>query len=223
MRLLLIEDHDALGGQLAAHFEDGGITVTWCRDGSAALASLAQPHDAVLLDLGLPDMDGLDILTAVRAAAPPLPVLILTARDGVEQRIAGLDAGADDYILKPFSLPELEARLRAVMRRPGPRQMPQLGFGDVQYDPRRHCGSVNGRTLTLTRREARLLEELLRGGDAVVVRDALADALYGTEGEASGNAMEAIVSRLRRKLAVLQSRVQIDAIRGIGYRLRDGA
>ncbi len=195
------------------------MAVTWCRSGQAALAAMAVPHDAVVLDLGLPDMDGLDVLSALRDAS--VPVLILTARDEVESRIEGLDAGADDYILKPFSLPELEARLRAVMRRPGLRQATLLRFGDISFDKPRLSGSVNGKTLTLTRREALVLEALLRSGAQVLVRDALVDDVYGTDGDASANAMEAIISRVRRKLAALGSRVQIEALRGIGYRLRD--
>jgi DNA-binding response OmpR family regulator len=222
MKLLVVEDSLPLATMMAAHMRERGFAVTVCLDGAGALAAVeGSTHDAAVLDLGLPDIDGLDVLRGMRAGpGATLPVVILTARDRIDQRIAGLDAGADDYVLKPFDIAELEARLRAVLRRPGPRLSASIVFGDITYDPSRCGGSVGAQTLDLTRREAALLEELLRNGERIVVRDRIADRLYGVDGEASGNAIEATVSRLRRKLGGLGSSVRIEAMRGIGYRLR---
>jgi len=148
------------------------------------------------------------------------PILILTARDAVEHRIAGLDEGADDYILKPFDLAEFEARLRAVLRRPGARATPLSSFGDLSFDSNRSAARVGDRSIELTRREATLCEELIRHGERIAVRDALAERLYGDDGDVSANALEATVSRLRRKVASLGSTVTIETMRGIGYRLQ---
>lgn len=223
MKLLVIEDHASLGEMIASYMQERGFAVDRARGGADALAAIAlTTYDAAILDLGLPDMDGLELLRRLRqGAASVLPVLILTARDRVDQRISGLDAGADDYILKPFDIAELEARLRAVLRRPGPRPGALLAFADITFDPSCRGARVGGNSLDLTRREAALLEELIRSGERIVVRDTLADRLYGFDDDVSANAIEATVSRLRRKLASLGSAVRIEALRGIGYRLRD--
>jgi len=174
----------------------------------------------VILDLGLPDMDGLDVLRALRAEpSAQVPALILTARDSVEDRIGGLDAGADDYILKPFDVAELEARLRAVLRRPGLRQACIYSFGDLSFDTATRTARRKAQTIDLTRREQALFEELVRAGERIVVRDLLTERLYGFEDDVSANALEATVSRLRRKLAGEGSTTHIETIRGIGYRL----
>jgi len=222
MKLLLVEDHESLGGMIAAHAQERGFAVDHVRTGAEALVAIGlAAYDALILDLGLPDMDGLDVLRSLRAgAAPVLPVLILTARDRVDQRVKGLDAGADDYVLKPFDITELDARLRAVLRRPGPRAADQHVFGDLSFDIGRRAAQVGDQSMDLTRREAALFEELMRSGERVCVRDSLADRLYGFDDDVSANALEATVSRLRRKLAGLGSTVRIETIRGIGYRLR---
>jgi DNA-binding response OmpR family regulator len=222
MKLLLVEDHESLGDMIAAHAQERGFAVDHMRTGAEALAAVGlTAYDALILDLGLPDTDGLEVLRSLRAgAAPMLPVLILTARDRVDQRIKGLDAGADDYVLKPFDINELEARLRAVLRRPGPRAADHHIFGDLSFDLGRRAAQVGTQMMDLTRREAALFEELMRNGDRVCVRDSLADRLYGFDDDVSANALEATVSRLRRKLTALGSRVRIETIRGIGYRLR---
>ncbi len=205
---------------IAAHLREHGFTVDAVQSGGEAQeAAGVADYDAAVLDLGLPDMDGLDVLRGLRSRRPAMPVLILTARDHVDHRIAGLDAGADDYILKPFELRELEARLRAVLRRPGQRETPHFSFGDLGFDPVGRLASVGGRSMDLTRREGMLFETLIRNGDRVVVRDALADSLYGFADDVSSNALEATVSRVRRKLALLQSSVRVEPVRGIGYRL----
>jgi DNA-binding response OmpR family regulator len=222
VKLLLVEDNRSLIDMIAAHLRERGFTVDAVRNGADALSAIAaSPYDALILDLGLPDMDGMDVLRSIRAHAM-LPALILTARDGVAQRVAGLDAGADDYILKPFDLAELEARLRAVLRRPGSREAPRHTFGDVGFDTASRTGFVADRPLDLTRREAALFEELVRNGPGVVVRDSLADRLYGIDDDVSANALEATVSRVRRKLAACGAAVRIETLRGIGYRLSLG-
>jgi DNA-binding response OmpR family regulator len=223
MRLLLVEDNENLSDMVAAYLRERGFDVDPARTGAAALAALeAGDFGAVVLDLGLPDMDGMDVLRRMRAAAS-LPTLIVTARDGVAHRVAGLNEGADDYILKPFDLAEFEARLRAVLRRPGSREAPASAFGDVQYDAGSRSAKRGAQEVELTRREAALLETLLRHGERIVVRDTLADQLYGDDDDVSGNALEATVSRLRRKLASLNSVVRIESMRGLGYRLKRAA
>jgi DNA-binding response OmpR family regulator len=223
VKLLLVEDNASLCDMLAAHLRDRGFTVDAMREGRTALAAIAaSAYDAIILDLGLPDMDGMDVLRGVRAQAM-LPALILTARDGVSHRVAGLNEGADDYILKPFDLGEFEARLRAVLRRPGTREAPRHQFGDVSFDTASRTAMVRGEALDLTRRESALFEELVRNGTRVVVRDTLADKMYGIDDDVSANALEATVSRVRRKLAAHGAAVRIETLRGIGYRLGDGA
>ncbi len=224
MRVLLVEDHRAMREIIAGHLRARGFAVDAVQRGDEALAATAvASYDAVILDLGLPDMDGMDVLRRLRGGqgADP-PALILTARDSIADRVVGLDAGADDYILKPFDLAELEARLRAVLRRPGTRPDAIHHYGDLTFDPASRTAAVDGTGLELTRREASVLEELIRAAGRIVVKDALEDRLYGFDDDVSGNALEASVSRLRRKLAVARSAVRLEAARGIGYRLHAG-
>lgn len=224
MRVLLVEDHCAMRDLIADYLRSRGLTVDAVQRGDEALAATSVAgYDAVILDLGLPDMDGMEVLRHLRGGrgADP-PALILTARDSVKDRVVGLDAGADDYILKPFDLAELEARLRAVLRRPGARREAVHHYGDLTFDPASRTAAVADANLDLTRREASLLEELIRAAGRIVVRDALEDRLYGFDDDVSGNALEASVSRLRRKLAAAGSAVCIEATRGVGYRLRTG-
>jgi two-component system response regulator QseB len=225
MRVLVVEDHRAMRDIITGHLRDRGFAVDAVRSGDEALAATASiGYDAVILDLGLPDMDGMEVLRRLRGGRGAVPpALILTARDRIEARVDGLNAGADDYILKPFDLTELEARLRAVLRRPGGRYEVTDCYGDLSFDPGSRAAAVAGVEVDLTRREASVLEELIRAAGRIVVRDALEDRLYGFDDDVSGNALEAAVSRLRRKLAAAKSMVRIDASRGIGYRLRDGA
>jgi len=231
LKLLIVEDNAALSEMICAHLREIGFAADAATAGAQAIATAAAtPYDAVILDLGLPDIDGMEVLRVLRQRG--IPTLILTARDGIHHRVAGLDAGADDYILKPFDLAEFDARLRAVLRRAGHRTASMVGFGDLTLD--RLSRSVNtgvsaggvtgGRAgvepVELTAREAALLELLIQQGDRIVVRDVLADRLFGPGEDMSANALEAIVSRLRRKLAQTASAIQIDTVRGIGYRLR---
>ncbi len=206
---------------LQSHLRQAGFTADVVSTGQDALAALAAAaYDVVILDLGLPDLDGMEVLRRMRGGvAAAVPILVLTARQAVDDRVEGLDAGADDYLLKPFDMLELDARLRSITRRTDRRSDPVLRFGDVRFDPSSREGRVGDEALSLTRREANLLEELLRGAGRTVVRDTLADRLYGFDDVFTGNALEAAVSRLRRRLVLAGSAVAIETVRGIGYRL----
>lgn len=222
MRLLIIEDHPAMRDIAAGYFRERGFAVDAFARGEDALAATATTgYDAVILDLGLPDMDGMDFLRRLRAdSANSPPALIVTARDRIEDRIGGLNSGADDYIVKPFNLAELEARIRAVLRRPGVRREAAYRYGDVTFNPATRTAHVGDKALDLSRREASVLEELIRSSGRIVVKDMLEDRLYGFEQQVSGNALEAAISRLRRKLADAGSVVGVDVNRGVGYRLK---
>ncbi len=216
-----MEDSLPLQALILAHLRERGFAAHPASTGTEAINAVAIAHyDAVVLDLGLPDTDGMDVLQALRTSSrADLPVLILTARDGVQARVAGLDAGADDYILKPVDVAELDARIRAVLRRPGTRQKPVHVYEDLIFDTATRLACHDGRALDLTPREASLFEELVRTGNRAVVRDVLADRLYAFDANVTANAIEATVSRLRRKLVAAGSRVRIETLRGIGYRL----
>ena len=223
MRVLLVEDHAELRDMLQAHLRQAGFTADAVACGRDALAAVGDAaYDAVILDLGLPDLDGVEVLRELRGGrAVVLPILVLTARQSVGERVQGLDAGADDYLVKPFDMLELDARLRSIIRRirRRPEAAPALDFGDLRFDPPSREAAVGGTVLALTRREATLLEELLRGGGRTLVRDVLEDRLYGHAEMFTGNALEATVSRLRRRLAAAGSTVTVETVRGIGYRL----
>jgi len=206
---------------ISDHLVERGFTVDAVGRAEDAYAALAvASYDALVLDLGLPDADGMQLLKRARACTVRrLPTLIVTARDALDDRTRGLNAGADDYIVKPFELVELEARLRAVLRRPGVREEIVLSYGPLALDTVSREASVRGVLLDLSRREAALLEELLRAAGRIVVKDTLEDRLYALDRSVTDNALEAIVSRLRKKLAAAHASVRIDTKRGVGYRL----
>lgn len=209
---------------IADHLVEQGFAVEAFSRGKEALAAAEGiDYDAVILDLGLPDIDGMEFLRTLRADSRlSVPVVILTARDGIEDRIGGLNAGADDYLVKPFNLTELDARLRAVLRRPGPRRGRVYALGPLSFDTVSRVAQVDGTALDLTRREAALLEELLRASGQVIAKDLLEDRLYALEDAGSANALEAAVSRLRKKLTAASPGLRIETKRGIGYRLIQG-
>jgi DNA-binding response OmpR family regulator len=221
VKILLVEDHLAVSGIVADHLRQRGFAVDVVRRADEALAaSSVTRYDAVILDLGLPDGDGMHVLHELRrGCAAEVPAIIVSARDGLDDRVGGLNGGADDYIVKPFELTELEARLRAVLRRPGPRPHAVYQYGDLSFDPSRQSAAAGNRPLDLTRLEALALEELVRAAGRAVVKDTLEDRLYGFEDSGSMNALEAVISRLRRRLAAAGSAVSIESLRGIGYRL----
>lgn len=218
-RILIVEDNERLSKLVATGLDEQGHVcdaVTTLAAASEALQNFR--FDAVVLDLGLPDGDGVDWLRTRPRGGPP--ALILTARDALEDRIRGLDAGADDYLPKPFAMRELAARLRAMLRRPGDRQQTTLALGDLTYDPAAGTASAADRPFELTRREASLLELLLRRAGQVVRREAIEDGLYTFDQPVTPNAVEAIVSRLRRKLEEVDAGVDLHTVRGVGYILR---
>jgi two-component system, OmpR family, response regulator QseB len=219
MRILLVEDHPALRELVAAHLERRGFAVDTASRADEACAALdATAYDAMVLDLGLPDDDGFSVLTRARLLTKgQLPTLIVTARDAVSDRVRGLDAGADDYIVKPFDLVELDARIRAVLRRPGSRPDPMLTCGSLVFDPSRRAATIAGTPIDLTRREADLLDALLKAPGKLVIRDVLEERLYSFNEPVTPNALEATVSRLRRRLS--GAGLRIETRRGIGYRL----
>jgi two-component system response regulator QseB len=224
MRVLLVEDHRAMREMIAEHLKERGFAVDAVGTGEQAIAAAQVARmDAVMLDLGLPDRDGMDVLAALRASHPELPAIILTARDSVDDRLHGLNSGADDYIVKPFNLLELEARLRAVLRRAGSHRGTTYSIGGVTFDTVTREATAFGRSLELTRRESALLEELMRVPGQVITKDRLEDRLYALEDAGSSNALEAAVSRLRRKLAGAHASLSIETKWGIGYRLIEGA
>ncbi|MCQ4289354.1 response regulator transcription factor [Pseudomonas stutzeri] len=225
MKLLVVEDHSVLRGLLVKHLERAGFVVDAAEHGREAQAMLGlSRYDAMILDLGLPDMDGLSLLAA-RAATlnGDLPCIILTACDALESRVAGLDAGADDYLLKPFEMAELEARLRAVLRRPGTRSARSLQLGNLSLCLDSRCVQVAQCPLILSKREMALLGELLRSAPRVVIKDHLEERLYSLDAAVTPNAIEALVSRLRRKLMAAGADSSIETLRGLGYRLTPNA
>ena len=206
---------------ISDHLVERGFIVDAVGRAEDAYAALAvASYDALVLDLGLPDTDGMQLLRKARAGTSRhLPTVIVTARDALDDRTRGLNAGADDYITKPFELVELEARLRAVLRRPGVREDIILTYGTLALDTVSRETSVGGIVLDLSRRETALLEELLRAAGRIVVKDTLEDRLYALDRSVTDNALEAIVSRVRKKLAAAHAGVRIDTKRGVGYRL----
>lgn len=216
MRLLLVEDDPLLGDGLKLGLQGEGYTVDWLTDGSQALHSLlTENFDLVVLDLGLPGMDGIEVLKAIRDRGLAIPVLILTARDAVKDRVGGLDQGADDYLTKPFDLEELSARLRSLLRRSQDRAVPVLGHGDVSLDPAAREVRRAGEKVELSRKEFSVLHYLLEHQGRVVSRERLEQALYGWDTEIESNALEVHVHKLRRKLGA----ELISTVRGVGYRI----
>ena len=214
MRILVVEDDALLGDGIQAGLVQAGFAVDWVRDGVAADAALrAGAPDAVVLDLGLPRLDGLALLRRVRAAGNKTPVLILTARDAVEDRIKGLDSGADDYVVKPFDLQELAARLRALIRRAAGEASPLLRMGELELDPAARQARFRGEPVELAAREFALLHALMLSAGRVLTREQLAERLYAWGEEVESNAIDVHVHHLRRKLVP----ELIRTVRGVGY------
>ena len=214
MRLLLAEDDRMIGAGVARGLQQDGFTVDWVQDGRAAELALEQKvHDLLLLDLGLPRRDGLDVLTAMRRRGDIRPVLILTARDAVADRVAGLDAGADDYLVKPFDLDELAARIRALLRRDAGRAQPVVTYGALELRPATHEVRLHGEPVVLSAREFALLEALLARPGAILSRAQLEERLYGWNEEVESNAVEVHLHALRRKLGA----DAIRNVRGVGW------
>jgi len=221
MRILLVEDDNLLGDGIQAGLGQAGFGVDWAKDGVAGELSLKTGEYAgVVLDLGLPRLSGLELLQRLRAGGNRMPVLILTARDAVEDRVKGLDAGADDYVVKPFDLSELAARLRALVRRSRGEAAPTLRVGELELDPAARSVTYRGGAVELSQREFALLQELMLNAGRVLSREQLSQRLYSWSEEIESNAIEVHVHHLRKKLAPELLRT----VRGVGYVMpRDAA
>lgn len=215
MRVLLVEDDPMIGAAAQASLKDASYAADWVKDGQTALASLAAQHyDIVLLDLGLPGRGGLDVLRQLRGANNPVPVLIITARDALTDRVDGLDAGADDYVLKPFEMAELLARMRAVQRRKAGHAAPLLSNGRLSLDPATHEARVAEQpAVALSNREFGLLQALMVRPGAILSRADLEDRVYGWGEEVDSNAIEYLIHALRKKLGS----DAIKNVRGAGW------
>ncbi len=214
MRILLVEDDGLLGDAVQAGLRQAGFAVEWVRDGATAeLAASTEPFAAVVLDLGLPGRSGLEVLRELRRRGNRIPVLILTARDAVDDRIQGLDAGADDYAVKPFDLGELAARLRALTRRAAGLASPTLTLGNLVLDPAGRTVTADGVPVLLSAREFALLHALMRQAGKVLSRSQLEEHLYEWGQEVESNTVEVFIHHLRRKIGA----DHIRTIRGVGY------
>jgi len=223
MRLLIIEDEARIAEILRLALSRSGFAVDavrLCGDARAALA--VNPYDAVILDLGLPDGDGLTLLRDMRGRGNAVPVLVLTARDAVEHRVAGLDTGADDYLVKPFAMSEVIARIKALLRRPEGALGALLKSGNIAFDTIGRDLRTGETVLVLPRRESAILEHLMRRAGRVVPKTVLEEKLYGIDDELGSNAIPVHVHHLRRKLMERGATVEIHTVRGVGYLLVDG-
>ncbi|RIX99646.1 DNA-binding response regulator [Aureimonas flava] len=224
MRMLLVEDNEGLGDAVNRHLRGAGHAVEWVKTAEDAVEALGlDTFDAVILDLTLPARDGLWVISQLRRARSAVPVLVMTARSEIDDKVSLLDQGADDYLVKPFDLRELDARLRALLRRPAGQTSSVSAFGDLTVDLAGHAVSRGGERLDIGRREFRLLEILLSRPGVVVGKEQLMAQLFSFDEAVSINALELYVSRLRRKLE--GSALEIGTVRGLGYvaRVRDGA
>jgi DNA-binding response OmpR family regulator len=214
MRVLLIEDDPMIGKALVRGLSDHGMTVDWVRDGAEGSAALAHAeHALVLLDIGLPDMSGIDVLKTARAAGVPVPVLMITARDGVDDRIAGLDLGADDYIVKPFELRELLARMRAVRRRHNGQAQSLLTSGEITLDLATHQATYRNAEHILSAREFALLQVLMQRPGAILSRAQIEQQIYGWGEEVESNAVDVLIHAIRKRF----DRNIIRNVRGAGW------
>jgi DNA-binding response OmpR family regulator len=222
MRLLVVEDETRIAEILKGALARAGFTVDavgLCDQAAAALADTS--YDAAILDLALPDGDGLDLLSELRSRGNRIPILILTARDAVEDRVSGLDAGADDYLVKPFAITELVARTKALLRRPGGALGVTLVAGNIVFDTIGRDVRVGDFSLPMPRRETAILEHLMRRLDRVVPKETLEDKLYGLDNELGSNAIPVHVHHLRRRLLDAGATAEIHTVRGVGYVLTE--
>lgn len=218
MRLLLVEDDRMIGASVQSGLRQEGYSVDWVRDGAAAELAIANGvYELILLDLGLPRKTGLDLLAGLRRKGSVLPVLVITARDSVADRVKGLDAGADDYLVKPFDLDELSARIRALLRRQAGRASPVIEHGPLSLNPATHEVFLSGVPVNLSGREFALLNALLEHPGVPLSRAQLEERIYGWDEEVESNTVEVYIHSLRRKLGV----DWIRNVRGVGYRVPD--
>lgn len=218
MRILLVEDHFELAGQVRRRLEREGFAVDVVATAADALETLgSHAYSVALVDRRLPDGDGLQIVSGIKGAQSEVRVLVLTALDAIDQRIAGLDAGADDYLIKPFDFDELMARIRAVLRRPGAGTTPPIIVGDLAFHPGSRNVTVAGKQAVLHQRELALLEGLMCRAGRVVERERLISEIWGFDEDVQSHALTITVSRLRARLNALGARAEIHMVRGVGY------
>lgn len=222
MRLLIVEDHRRFAEFVRDGLEREGFTVDAVETAAAGEDAVATvQYDAVILDLGLPDCDGIQLLRSWRERGDETPVLIVTARDGIDDRVRGLNSGGDDYLLKPFAMEELVARIRALLRRPGRVLGLVMTAGNVSFDTTAREVRVNNRTIAIPRRELGVLEHLMRRSGHVVPKCVLEDKIYGFGKEVCSNSVEVHVSRLRKRLAGAGASISVHTLRGVGYLLSE--
>jgi two-component system response regulator MprA len=223
VKVLVVDDDRSLRDALRRALTVAGYAVVVAENGQHGLSQAAATDpDAIVLDVGMPDIDGLEVCRRLRETGNRVPILMLTARDAIEDRIEGLDTGADDYLVKPFDVGELRARLRALMRRVGEAEEPgHLAFAEVRLDPDRHGVEVDGSVVELTRMEYQLLELLLRNPRRVLTRELIYDRVWGYDFGPASNALRVYVGYLRRKLEQAGARPLIHTVRGVGYVLRE--
>jgi len=222
MRLLVVEDELRIVDILKDVLESAGFTVDAVNTATGARNALSDiPYDAAILDLGLPDGDGLEVLKSARAQGLQIPILVLTARDAINDRASGLDAGADDYLVKPFAIQELVSRIKALLRRPGGALGAVLEAGNLAFDTIGREVTISGNPVQLSRRELSILEILLRRFGRVVPKDVLEEKLYAFDQEPESNAVSVHVHHLRRKLKTQAASVEVHTVRGIGYLLNE--
>lgn len=222
MRILLIEDNLRLATLVRKGMEKEGLTVDafgTIAEGETAISITT--YDAIILDLGLPDGDGMDFIKHMQEQKISAPVIILTARDGIDDRVKGLNAGADDYLLKPFAMEELTARVRALLRRPDSGMSVNLTAGNVIFDTAAREVRVNDEVIKISPREMGALEQLMRRAGRVVAKDTLESKLYGFGDEVTANSVEVNISRLRKRLTQVEASVNIHTLRGVGYLLSE--
>ncbi len=222
MRYLLIEDHQRFAGFVKESLDKEGFSIDAVSTAAAGDdAILSVKYDAVVLDLGLPDQDGLDLLRSWRNKGEETPVLILSARDKIDEKVLGLNSGGDDYLLKPFAVEELVARIRALLRRPSEVFGLVIDAGNVSFDTTAREVLINGKAISMPRREMGVLEHLIRRVGRVVPKDVLEDKMYGYGKEVSSNSIEVHVSRLRKRLTGAGADISVQTVRGVGYLLNE--
>lgn len=222
MRLLLVEDDERLSKAVSQGLKDAGFVTDSVRSAEESRAALdTTTFDAIVLDLGLPDEDGTVLLKNLRNMGNTTPILILTARDGLQDRVQGLNAGADDYLLKPFAMEELVARIKALLRRPGAVLGMTLTAGNLRFDTVARSVTIDGKPITMTQRELGLLELLMRRIGKTVPKNVIEENIYGFNEEISSNSVEVAVHRLRKKLDKHKASICIHTVRGVGYILNE--
>jgi DNA-binding response OmpR family regulator len=224
MRLLLVEDNLRLSEYVSQGLKDAGLEADAALTAAEAMDAFStQSYDLIILDLGLPDRDGLDLLTDFRKSNQNVPVIILTARDSLDDRLKGLDGGADDYMIKPFAIEELVARIRALLRRPGQSLGTILRTGNLVFNTETREAGIGSNGVHLSRRELDLLEQLMRSAGQVVPKDRIESRLYSYGEIGSANSIEVLIHRLRKKLEAAGADIEIHTLRGIGYLLSEPA